>query len=65
LPVSATSTTLIYAVCSAATTSKRLQQPGALVKLVAEESSFTDPFHFSRVFTLVFGLSPTAFCGLR
>jgi AraC-like DNA-binding protein len=44
---------------------ERLQQPGALVKQVAEEVGFTDPFHFSRVFTSVFGLSPTAFRGLR
>jgi AraC-like DNA-binding protein/quercetin dioxygenase-like cupin family protein len=44
---------------------ERLQQPGALVKRVAEESGFADPFHFSRVFTSVFGLSPTAFRGLR
>jgi len=44
---------------------ERLQQPGALVKQVAEESGFADPFHFSRVFTSVFGLSPTAFRGLR
>jgi AraC-like DNA-binding protein/quercetin dioxygenase-like cupin family protein len=44
---------------------ERLQQPGAPVKRVAEESGFADPFHFSRVFTSVFGLSPTAFRGLR
>jgi AraC-like DNA-binding protein len=44
---------------------ERLQEPGALVKQVAEESGFADPFHFSRVFTSVFGLSPTAFRGLR
>jgi AraC-like DNA-binding protein len=44
---------------------ERLQQPGALVKQVAEESGFGDPFHFSRVFTSIFGLSPTAFRGLR
>lgn len=43
----------------------RLQQPGALVKQVAEESGYADPFHFSRVFTSVFGLSPTAFRSLR
>jgi AraC-like DNA-binding protein len=42
-----------------------LQQPGALVKQAAEESGFADPFHFSRVFTSVFGLSPAAFRGLR
>jgi AraC-like DNA-binding protein/quercetin dioxygenase-like cupin family protein len=40
---------------------ERLKQPGALVKQVAEESGYADPFHFSRVFTSVFGLSPTAF----
>ena len=44
---------------------ERLQQPGALVKQVAEEAGFADPFHFSRVFTSVFGLSPAAFRGLR
>jgi AraC-like DNA-binding protein len=44
---------------------ERLQQPGVLVKQVAEETSFRDPFHFSRVFTSIFGLSPTAFRGLR
>ena len=44
---------------------ERLQQPNALVKQVAEETGFVDPFHFSRVFSSVFGLSPTAFRGLR
>jgi len=44
---------------------ERLQQPGALVKQVAEESGFGDPFHFSRVFTSVFGLSPSVFRSLR
>ena len=44
---------------------ERLQQSGALVKQVAEEAGFADPFHFSRVFTSVFGLSPLAFRGLR
>jgi AraC-like DNA-binding protein len=43
----------------------RLREPGALVKQVAEESGFADPFHFSRVFTSVFGLSPTKFRRLR
>jgi AraC-like DNA-binding protein len=42
-----------------------LQQPGSLVKQVAEETGFTDPFHFSRVFKSVFGLSPLNFRGLR
>lgn len=44
---------------------ERLQQPNALVKQIAEEAGFTDPFHFSRVFTSVLGLSPTAFRSLR
>ena len=44
---------------------QRLQQPDALVKKVAEEAGFADPFHFSRVFNSVFGLSPSAFRGLR
>ena len=44
---------------------ERLQQPGVLVKQAAEEAGFADPFHFSRVFTAVLGLSPTAFRGLR
>lgn len=44
---------------------ERLQQPGALVKQVAAEAGFRDAFHFSRVFTSVFGLSPSAFRGLR
>jgi len=44
---------------------EQLQQPGKLVKQVAEATGFSDPFHFSRLFTSVFGLSPTAFRGLR
>lgn len=44
---------------------EQLQQPGALVKQVAVKAGFADPFHFTRVFTSVFGLSPTAFRGLR
>lgn len=44
---------------------ERLQQSGALVKQVAEETGFSDPFHFSRVFRSVMGLSPVAFRGLR
>lgn len=42
---------------------QRLQQHGALVKKVAGEAGFADPFHFSRVFTSVFGLPPSAFRG--
>ncbi|MGD0259242.1 MAG: AraC family transcriptional regulator [Verrucomicrobiota bacterium] len=44
---------------------ERLQQPGTLVKQVAEEVGFTDPFHFSRVFRSVLGRSPAAFRGLH
>jgi len=44
---------------------ERLQQPGILVKQVAEEAGFTDPFHFSRVFSSVFGISPAGFRRLR
>ena len=44
---------------------ERLQQPGALVKQVAELSGFEDPFHFSRAFKRVLGLSPDAFRKLR
>jgi AraC-like DNA-binding protein len=44
---------------------ERLQQSGALVKQVAEDVGFADPFHFSRVFASVFGLSPAAFRRLR
>jgi len=42
-----------------------LQQPGTLVKSVAERIGFGDPFHFSRAFKNVFGLSPEAFRQLR
>ena len=44
---------------------ERLQQSGALVKQVAVEAGFADPFHFSRVFNSVLGLSPAAFRDLR
>lgn len=42
-----------------------LRQPGALVKQVAEEVGFSDPFQFSRAFKRVFGTSPDAFRGWR
>jgi AraC-like DNA-binding protein len=42
-----------------------LQQPSTLVKQVAEETGFGNPFHFSRAFKAVFGLSPDAFRRLR
>lgn len=44
---------------------ERLQQPGALVKQVAEQTGFGDPFHFSRAFKSVFGLAPDDFRKLR
>ncbi len=44
---------------------ERLQQTGALVKQVAAEAGFTDPFHFSRVFRAVLGVSPADFRRLR
>jgi AraC-like DNA-binding protein len=44
---------------------ERLQQPAALVKQVAEETGFGSPFHFSRAFKAVFGLSPDTFRRLR
>ena len=43
----------------------RLQSPGTLVKQVAEEVAFPDPFHFSRVFKNVLGVSPDSFRKLR
>jgi AraC-like DNA-binding protein len=42
-----------------------LQSQGLLVKEAAAETGFTDPFHFSRAFKLVFGLAPEAFRKLR
>jgi AraC-like DNA-binding protein len=39
----------------------RLQNPGVLVKQVAAELGFDDPFHFSRAFKNVLGLSPETF----
>lgn len=44
---------------------QRLQKPDVLVKQVAYELGFSDPFHFSRSFKRVFGLSPGAFRQLR
>jgi AraC-like DNA-binding protein len=44
---------------------ERLQVPGLLVKQVAAELGFEDPFHFSRAFKSVLGLSPEAFRRLR
>ena len=44
---------------------ERLENPGVLVKQVAAELGFDDPFHFSRTFKSVFGLSPQAFRRMR
>jgi AraC-like DNA-binding protein len=44
---------------------ERLQQPGVLVKQAAEELGFSDPFHFSRVFRNMLGVSPAKFRNLR
>lgn len=43
----------------------QLQQPGALVKNVAADLGFANPYHFSRVFKSVFALAPEAFRQLR
>ena len=43
----------------------QLQQPGALVKNVATDLGFANPFHFSRVFKSVFGVAPETFRKLR
>ncbi len=37
----------------------RMHSPGTLVKQVAAELGFTDPYHLSRAFKSVFGVSPT------
>ena len=44
---------------------ERLQNPELLVKQVAAELEFSDPFHFSRTFKKVFGLSPEEFRRLQ
>jgi AraC-like DNA-binding protein len=38
-----------------------LQNPELLVKQAAAQLGFNDPFHFSRAFKKVFGLSPEEF----
>jgi AraC-like DNA-binding protein len=42
-----------------------LQKTGALVKQAAHQVGFADPFHFSRVFRNVLGVSPSVFRRLR
>lgn len=44
---------------------ERLQDPGVLVKQVASQLGFDDPFHFSRTFKSMFGVSPQKFRRLR
>jgi AraC-like DNA-binding protein len=44
---------------------EQLQQAGVLVKQVAEEAGFSDPFHFSRVFKKILDVSPAVFRSLR
>lgn len=43
----------------------RFQETGVLVKEMAHELGFDDPFHFTRVFKKIFGISPQAFKELR
>ena len=43
----------------------QLQQPAALVKNVAADLGFANPFHFSRVFKSVFAVSPESFRKMR
>jgi AraC-like DNA-binding protein len=44
---------------------ERLGESHALIKQVAEETGFTDAFHFSRVFKSVLGISPNGFRRIR
>ncbi|MEY4916482.1 MAG: hypothetical protein RL616_395 [Verrucomicrobiota bacterium] len=44
---------------------EQLQRPGALVKNVAADLGFANPFHFSRVFKSVFGIAPDKFRRMR
>lgn len=44
---------------------QRLQLPNSSVKEIAFELGFCDPFHFSRVFKRLFGISPSTFKNLR
>lgn len=42
-----------------------LRNPGSLVKHATQQVGFTDPFHFSRVFRNLLGVSPSTFRRLR
>lgn len=44
---------------------ERLRDPQVLVRQVATEAGYDDPFHFSRAFKQVMGISPDAFRRLR
>jgi AraC-like DNA-binding protein len=44
---------------------ERLQSPATLVKQVAEDAGFANPFHFSRAFKSMFGISPIALSKIR
>jgi AraC-like DNA-binding protein len=44
---------------------ERLRDPQVLVRQVAAEAGYDDPFHFSRAFKRTFGISPEAFRRLR
>jgi len=41
------------------------QESGVLVKEIAHKLGFNDPFHFTRIFKKVFGVSPQLFKTLR
>ena len=43
----------------------RFQETDDLVKSIAYELGFSDPFHFTRIFKRLFGISPQAFKNLR
>jgi AraC-like DNA-binding protein/quercetin dioxygenase-like cupin family protein len=44
---------------------ERLQSPGVLAKQVAQETGFTNQYHFSRAFKSVLGVSPRALTKIR
>lgn len=43
----------------------RFQESGVLVKEIAYELGYNDPFHFTRTFKKIFGISPRSFKQLR